>query len=459
MFRYSIVGLGKLGASIAAAIASRGCYVVGVDTDRRAVDAFNAGKPPVRETGLGELIAANRARLRATSSYREAIFETDITFVIVPTPTNASGGFSLEYVDSVFSEIGKALREKNGYHLIALTSTVLPGSTRHALLPSLETLSNKKCGPDFGLCYTPTFVALGSVIRDYLRPDFTLVGEFDERSGRTVQAAYDDIMLGNPECRRMTLENAELTKISINTYVTMKITFANVLADLCERIHGGDVDTVTAAIARDTRIGSKYLTGALGYGGPCFPRDNQAFDYMARMLGTRAEFAESTDRTNRLLASSLMERIGITITPGATVAILGLAYKPFSDVIEGSQGIFLAQTLSRCGAHVVAHDPLATPLAAYELGEHVAVLNSINDCLSRASIVIVATADPAYAELDAKDFASSGMPVTVVDCWRILSAKLANHPGITYIPIGRSLNDAANEARLAAIWAPVAGQR
>jgi UDPglucose 6-dehydrogenase len=450
--RYSIVGLGKLGASMAAAIASRGFSVVGVDISQSAVDAVNAGRAPVQETGLGDLIAANRERLRATTSHREAIANSDITFVIVPTPSDESGAFSLQYAAWAFGEIGAALAEKQGYHLVVLTSTVLPGSTRHGLLPILETRSGKKCGQDFGLCYSPEFIALGSVIRDFLNPDFTLVGECDERAGRTLEDAYAAMMPNRPPCQRMTLENAELTKISVNTYVTMKIAFANMLAELCERIPGGDVDVVSGALGLDGRIGRKYLTGALGYGGPCFPRDNVALGFLARALGARADLAETTDRVNRSLSATMLDRLGVSIARGSTVAVLGLAYKPASHVIEESQGMMLAKALSKHGARIVAHDPLASSMAAHELKDQGLVLDSLADCLAQATTVIIATPDPAYCALKAADFRADGRNVTVVDCWRVLAAELSNHPSITYVPIGRSVGDARNAARLAALW-------
>jgi UDPglucose 6-dehydrogenase len=450
---YSIVGLGKLGASMAAAIASRGFSVVGVDINRQAVDAMNAGRAPVQETGLEALIAANRERLRATTNHRDAILNSDLTFVIVPTPSDESGAFSLQYAAWAFGEIGAALAEKPGYHVVVLTSTVLPGATRHGLLPILEQRSGKKCGVDFGLCFSPEFIALGSVIRDFLNPDFTLVGEFDDRSGRTLEAAYAAIMPNKPPCQRMSLENAELTKISVNTYVTTKITFANMLADLCERIPGGDVDVVSNALGLDARIGRKYLTGALGYGGPCFPRDNVALSYMARALGTRADLAETTDRMNRSLASTVLERVGLSIEHGATVAVLGLAYKPYSHVIEESQGMYLAKALSKHGARVVAHDPLASAMASQELKDQGLVLNSLEDCLSQASIVVVTTPDPVYLALTANDFRAG---TTVVDCWRGLATNLADQSSVRYIPLGRSVDDAKNSERLAALWCPPA---
>src|SRR3989442_10988075 len=153
--RYSVVGLGKLGCSMAAAIASRGFSVIGVDVNQRAVELVNAGRAPVRETNLHELLQANRERLRATQSHQEAIANSDLTFVVVPTPSDKRGAFSLQYVAWAFREIARALKQKSGYHNLILTSTVLPGATRYGLLPIVERESGKVCGRDFGLCYAP----------------------------------------------------------------------------------------------------------------------------------------------------------------------------------------------------------------------------------------------------------------------------------------------------------------
>src|SRR5262245_21634319 len=212
--RFSIVGLGKLGASMAAAIASKGHHVVGVDVNHRAVDAVNQGRAPVQETGLQDLIAANRDRLRATLSHEEAIRNSELTFVIVPTPSDERGAFLLQYAAYAFREIGKALAGKKERHTVGVTSTVLPGATRYGLLPGLERHSGKKGGVDFGLCYSPEFIALGSVIRDFLHPDFLLLGELDAASGQHLEDCYRDIMPQVTPVRRMTLENAELAKIS-----------------------------------------------------------------------------------------------------------------------------------------------------------------------------------------------------------------------------------------------------
>lgn len=451
MFNYSIIGLGKLGVCMAAAIASRGFNVVGVDTNQNAIDAINSENFTSKEIGLSDLIASTKDRFYATANCEEAILKSDITFVIVPTPTNENGGFCLEQLESAFGNIGQAIRKKNKYHLVVLTSTVLPGAMRSKLLPILEKESDKKCGADFGLCYSPSFIALGSVIRDFLHPDFALIGEFDENSGEMLKAAYEEIMLSKPECRRMSLENAELTKISINTYVTMKITFANVIADICERLPNGDVDVVTKAMGFDSRIGSKYLKGAVGFGGPCFPRDNRAFSYMAQYLETNAELADTTDRINQQLYLKILNRIQNYITPDTNIAVFGMAYKPFTDVTEGSQGIILAKTLSSQGINVFVHDSLAA-ISPDLSGENNIEQKSLKECLDRSSIIVITTDDPVYHDLEAKDFLGSQKEVIVVDCWRILSDKLMNQPGILYIPIGRSINDEINRDRLIKFW-------
>lgn len=439
MFRYSVVGLGKLGASMAVAIASRGAFVVGVDIEDDAINDINAGRAPIHETGLDELLRANRCRIRATQSHRDAVLDSDVTFVVVPTPTDpSSGAFTLSHLESAFEEIGDALRDKTDYHVVALTSTVLPGSIRQKLLPILEHRSRKVCGNDFGFCYTPTFVALGSVIRDFLYPDFSLIGQHDDRCGEVLRMAYSEILPTQPECRLIGIENAEIAKIALNAYVTMKITFANCLADICERIPCGDIDSVTAAIGLDRRIGSRYLNGALGYGGPCFPRDVRAMSYIASQLGTRMELAEVIDRVNRAWPGSLLRRLGIDVRQGEVVAVLGIAYKPLSDVIDDSQGLLVAKELISEGVEVIAHDPLVADITQVsDLGTGLRMM-PLPECLRRASIVIVTTPDPLYRELRAPDFHPQERRVTVVDCWRILSEQLCGQLGIDYVPLGRN---------------------
>lgn len=449
---FSIVGLGKLGASMAAAIASKGHSVVGVDVNHRSVDAINEGRAPVQETDLQALIEQNRDRLRATMSHEEAISESELTFVIVPTPSDDRGAFSLQYAAFAFREIGRALAKKRGRHTIVLTSTVLPGAMRHGLLPILEQHSGRRGGADFGLCYSPEFIALGSVIRDFLNPDFLLIGELDAASGEHLASCYSDIMGAHVPARRMTLENAELAKISVNAFVTTKITFANMLAEMCAAMPGGDVDVVSDAIGLDSRIGRKYLTGGLGFGGPCFPRDNIAMGFMARTLGARPDLPLATDALNRSLAGRLLQQIRPRVPREVTVAVLGLAYKPYSHVIEESQAMMIAKAFLEHGARVLAYDPLAGQAANIELGGRALIMDNARDCLRDADVVLIATPDPEFMALKAADFTRNGRRMLVVDFWRILAGELAHADGVEYLPYGRGPSHGLEGDALQALW-------
>ena len=441
MRRVSIVGAGKLGAPLAAAIASQGHHVAVNDADPRVIEALQAGRAPVTEPGLQTLIDAHRDRLRATTNIDEAVHASDITFVIVPTPSTEAGGFAVDAVDRAFREIGAALARKSEWHTVVLTSTVMPGATR-ALVPALEAASGRRAGDHFGVCYNPVFVALGTVVRDFLHPDLVLIGELDRRSGDHLEACYRDI-LGAPPAARMSFENAELAKLAINAFVTTKITFANMLADLCAALPGGDVDVVSDAIGRDTRIGRKYLTGGLGFGGPCFPRDNAALAVAAAALGVDAGLPLATDRLNRALADRTLAALQPNLRAGATVAVLGQAYKPGSDVIEASPALAITKALleSHGQLRVRVCDPLAGNAARAVLGERVVVSATPRECVRGADVVIVATPDPEFTQLSAADFGADGRRVVVLDYWRLLAERLSDASGIEYIAHGRGRQD------------------
>ncbi len=448
----AVIGLGKLGGTMAGCLASRGFNVIGVDVSQKAVNALNAGRAPAQETGLDELIANHKDRIRATLSHEEAILNTDLSFVIVPTPSDQRGAFSLQYAAYAFEAIGKALAKRESYHTVVLTSTVLPGSTRYGLLPILEKHSGKQCGRDFGLCYSPEFIALGTVIRDYLNPDFYLVGEFDERSGAALESVNARVAVNHAPSKRMSIENAELAKISVNSFVTLKISYANMLADLCERIPGGDVDVVSDAIGMDKRIGRRYLTGGFGYGGPCFPRDNVALNFIGGHVGASTQLLAVNDDFNRTIAPRFIEKFKPYLHKGATVAVLGLAYKPLSHVIEESAGMYLCLSLAHNGYRVIGYDPLAASEAQAALRMHALVADSLAACLQDAECVLVTTPDELYKALTPEELLGGKKSVTVVDFWRCLPEAIRTHPQIRYVPMGRCLDDARAVQKLETLW-------
>jgi UDPglucose 6-dehydrogenase len=431
----SVVGLGKLGACMAAAMASRGARTVGVDVNHAAVEKVQRKLAPVFEPGLAEMIASCDGLLHATVDIETAVRETQITFVVVPTPSNAEGAFSLEYVCAAMEPIGRALRNKTGLHTIVLTSTVLPGSTEYVVKPLLERASGKRCGSDFGLCYSPEFIALGSVLKDFLNPDLLLIGECDSAAGDRLAAFYRDTLQIEAPATRMAPVNAELAKIALNTYVTTKITFANLLAEICEQLPGGDVDAVTQALGLDRRIGPKYLKGALGYGGPCFPRDNSALARLLEEMGVSPDLPRTVDRLNRnqpVRIASLVEQFGFRAPE--RVAVLGLAYKPDTNVVEESQGVAIARQLVQKGFEVSVFDPVATESARGLLGEAVHYAASIADCVRGAAVIVVATDWPEFRSVFYRTANAVPRPM-IIDGWRMLRSSHGIDP-VCYRAVG-----------------------
>jgi len=442
-YNASVIGLGKLGASMMAGMASRGLSLVGVDISQTAVDAVNGGCAPVLETDLDITIKKYKSNIHATTSFEEAVFETDISFVIVPTPSDSNGAFSLTYVKEAFTEIGKALKRKNTYHTVVVTSTVLPGSCRYGLLPVLEKESGKKCGNDFGLCYNPEFIALGSVIKDFLNPDFYLLGQFDERSGDALEAIHNRVSANKAPIKRMSLENAEIAKIAINSFVTLKISYANLLSEICEQVPTADIDIVSDAVGTDSRIGRKYLTGGLGFGGPCFPRDNIALDFLGRQLGIDSTLLKVNDTYNRNNGRRILDRFKGMLPNSGKVSVLGLSYKPFSNITEESASIILTESLQNAGYSVHAYDPLVKD------GVNCIFSESIQECLIDAAAVFITTADPEFISLYEDDFPEDAV---VIDFWRCLEPGVQNSKRIKYVPAGRFLNSSSSNSVLEDLW-------
>jgi UDPglucose 6-dehydrogenase len=239
----------------------------------------------------------------------------------------------------------------------------------------------------------------------------------------------------------MSLVNAELTKIAVNTYITMKISYANALADICERLPGADVDTVTDALGLDTRIGPKYLRGGIAYGGPCFPRDNKAFGVLARDLGAEALLAEATDSVNRAQTARLARIVQSRLKPDSVVGILGLAYKPDTAVIDESPGVALARLLAEeAGIEVIVYDPVAMDGALDALDAAVRGSASLAELLERSHVAVIATPWPEFADLPIEALERDGERLVVIDCWRVLSAEKYGD-AIDMVRLGRSLTE------------------
>jgi UDPglucose 6-dehydrogenase len=436
----AVVGLGKLGSPLAAVLAREGNSVVGIDLNPEAVRLLAAGRAPVQEPGLQELVSANSERLTATADFG-VVSAADVTFVIVPTPSTADGDFSLRYVLSAIEQIGDALaHDKPSRHVVVLTSTVMPGSCNGPVWDALERTAGQSLGSNLALCYSPQFIALGTVIHNMTHPDFVLVGESAPWAGDVLSEVMTGVVGNGAPIRRMSLTNAEITKIAVNTYVTTKISYANMISEICEALPGADVDVVTDAVGSDSRIGTKYLRGATAYGGPCFPRDNAAFGFLARSVGARADIAEATDAINRRQAHRVIERAISALGDNTDVrgAILGVAYKPDTNVTEESPGAALGAELQLRGFKVVGYDELGDAISDAAWPQSLARARSVAESVREANIVIVATPSPEFDALP-DILRHSSHAVVVVDCWRqFIPSAFADNVELVHLGVGPS---------------------
>ena len=437
----SVFGLGKLGCTMLACFAAKGWNVVGVDIIPEVIEKVNNGISPVYEPGVDELIKANKERITATNDVKTSVLNSDVSFVIVPTPSLPSGKFDTRLVENVLKDIAAGLREKHAYHLVVITSTVLPGDMDQ-LKQLLEEMSGKKCNADFGVCYNPDFIALGNIVHDFTNPDLVLIGESDKKAGDMLHSVHERLVKNQPGYQRMNFYNAELCKIAINSYCTLKITFANVIADICEKMPGGDADIVTKALGADSRIGKKYIKGGLSYGGPCFPRDNRAFGWVAHRFGVKHVLSEQTDLINNYQRSDrLPGKIESILKENDVneIAVLGLTYKHDTTLVEESAGLYITKSLLQKGYHVTVYDPAGISDAKKELAEfgNIKYALSVNECLQGKKVCMITSPWKEFTKLRTTDFLKhmAAQPV-VVDGWSLFNEM--DDASLTYIRIGKN---------------------
>jgi UDPglucose 6-dehydrogenase len=355
---------------------------------------------------------------------------------VTPTPSDIDGNFSDRYLQEALRSLAGALKEsKKEYHLFVVTSTVSPGTTSANLIPLIEQYSGRKLNFGFGVCYSPEFIALGSVIRDFLNPDLVLIGESDSRAGDLLAGIYEITCENKPYVARMSIVSAEIMKISLNSYITMKISFANTLASICQTVPDADIDAISQALGADKRISPYYIRGGLAYGGPCFPRDNKAFAAFARKFGYDALLAEATDKVNNSQIQHLKDLILEHLPGDKRVSIIGMAYKLNTPVIEESAAMHVIRELLQHDVKISVFDPLAQQNACAAFGDAIDYTTSINECLSSSACWILTLPYPELKDIDVSYITRN--PTTIIDCWRIINpVKFGNK--VEYIPLGKS---------------------
>jgi UDPglucose 6-dehydrogenase len=429
--KISVIGVGYVGLCTSVGFASRGFSVTASDVDKAKISKISSGTAPFHEPCLEELLkkAVKDGFLKALPSKTEqAIFDSDLTFIAVGTPSLSDGSIDLKYIESAAKEIGKALRKKNAYHVVIVKSTVVPGTTQGIVQASLEKESGKVCGKDFGLCMNPEFLRQGNVFEDLFNPDRLVIGEFDKKSGDKVAALYENFYGEKlPQIIRTSLATAELIKYASNSFLAAKISFINTMANLCEKIPGADVKVVASAMGLDKRIGGLFLNAGLGYGGSCFPKDIKALIACAKSLGYPLELLEEVEHVNHeqpLKAVSYAKELVGSSLKGKQVAILGLAFKADTDDMREARVIPIVNQLLKEGAKVKAYDPVAIEVAKGIFGDKIVYAKSTFECLKDADCAILVNEWEEFKKLKPEDFTGAMRNAALVDGRRIYDPAL-----------------------------------
>jgi UDPglucose 6-dehydrogenase len=429
-----MIGSGYVGLVSGACFADFGHEVVCVDKDEQKIEALLAGRMPIYEPGLEQLVAQNVAarRLRFTTDLADAVGDADAVFIAVGTPSRRGDGHAdLSYVHAAAEEIAGAI---SGYTVIVTKSTVPVGTGDEVERIVRETNPDA----DFAVVSNPEFLREGAAITDFKRPDRIVLGSEDPRATEVMRALYRPLHLNASPLIVMSRRGAELTKYAANAFLATKITFINEIADLCERV-GADVQDVARGIGLDGRIGSKFLHAGPGYGGSCFPKDTLALlktsqDYDAPQRIVEAVVAVNDNR-KRAMGRKVIQAMDGDVR-GKTVAILGLTFKPNTDDMRDSPAIAVIRALQDAGATIRAYDPEGMEQARLVL-EDVVYCDSAYEAIEGADALAIVTEWDAFRALDLKRVRSMlGQPV-LVDLRNIYPRAEVEAAGLTYVGVGR----------------------
>ncbi|MCQ1535110.1 UDP-glucose/GDP-mannose dehydrogenase family protein [Methanosarcina sp. KYL-1] len=426
--KVSVIGSGYVGSVTAACFADAGHEVVCVDVDEKKVEQINKGVPPIYEEGLEELLQKYAGkRLIATTDYEFAVKETEISFICVGTPSGEDGSIDLSIVRAAAGSIGAALKEKEGYHVVVVKSTVVPETTEKVVLPILEEKSGRKAGKDLGVAMNPEFLREGKAVYDFMHPDKIVVGAIDRKAGDLVSELYRDF---GCEVTRTIPRTAEMIKYANNSFLATKISFANEIGNICKKM-GIDTYEVMQAVGKDFRISPNFLNSGAGFGGSCFPKDVKALIGKAKDIGYSPVLLESVIAVNEkqplLMTELLQKKIGDP--EGRKIAVLGLAFKNDTDDIRESRAIPVIAELLRLGAKVSAYDPMAAD-SMKKVFPTIEYFESAAEALKDAEACLVMTEWEEFKTLDSE---FEGMKEKIViDGRRVIKAKNVDYEGLCW---------------------------
>lgn len=348
MTSIAVLGVGRLGICTALCLEKAGYDVYCYDINKSAVDAINTRSIVSHEPGVSQMLSEAK-NIRATTSLND-VLHVSTFFCVVATPSLPDGSYNHSYINALVNDMIQGLPSHPGKKLLNICCTTMPGYC--------DNLQERLRPYNIDVCYNPEFIAQGNILHDFVHPDMVLIGEANEQSGDILVEIYKNIVKTNPVYNRMKRTEAELTKISINCFITTKISFANTIGDMCVA-KGLRPDIVLKAIGSDSRIGNKYLRWGHGYGGPCFPRDNRALSYYFQTQELNNRIGEATDTTNKyhteFLADKLLE---LSKRQQKNLLFRDLSYKPGTIILEESANLALALRLTERGVNITIQESI-----------------------------------------------------------------------------------------------------
>ncbi len=425
--KISVIGTGYVGLVSGVCLAEKGHRVVCVDSDLEKVQKINRGEAPIYEDGLGELLCRHIGKtLSATTDLQEAVLGSELSLIAVGTPYQGSK-IDLRAIKLVCEQVGRALAEKQEYHVVVVKSTVVPGTTDTVVKPILEQASGKQAGPHFGVGMNPEFLREGNAVVDFLQPDRIVMGGMDARTVDALEELYA-VFEGVPKIRTAN-KTAEMIKYTSNSLLATLISFSNEIGNLCAAL--GDIDTIevmkgvhldkrlTTVLEDGRRVvpqAASYLWPGCGFGGSCFPKDVKALIAHGKQAGRDMDLLETVIRINesqpRQVISILKKHY--PSLAGLRVAVLGLAFKPGTDDMRESPAVPIIRQLVREGAQVKAYDPIARHEAEKLLGNHdIHYMEDVAQAVAGVQAIVLTTAWEEFRGLPAMLAGADPQPLLV----------------------------------------------
>lgn len=444
--KISVVGSGYVGLVCATGFAAKGHEVICVDLDADKIRMINNGQSPIHEDGLSELLTSNIGKLLSASTDLEAaVNATEITLIAVGTPFDGNR-IDLKYIEAVSSQIGAVLKSKDGYHVVVVKSTVVPGTTDEVVTPLLEAASGKQAGIDFGVGMNPEFLREGVAVEDFMHPDRIVLGGMDARTQDVLARVY--VNFANADIIRTSNKTAELIKYTSNSLLATMISFSNEIANLCTAVGGVDIVDVMQGVHLDKRLmplddaGNRitpgfvsYLESGCGFGGSCFPKDVKALISHGEALGQSMNLLNAVIDINERQPGKVIELLcnHFKSLAGLRVTVLGLAFKPGTDDMRESPAIKIVNALLQADAEVTAFDPVARKEAEKLFdATKIDYVDTLTDAIRNADALLILTRWDLFKELPGMLRGKDEQPL-VIDARRMLAkGATERYDGIGY---------------------------